>query len=563
MIRVTQEGDIAIFNLDKFLGQDRFRDYQGAVAGCRYDPERQVYYAPVARVMPMLQRLKSAGFTQADVKLDPNLRKSLEALVLHRRRDLLGAEGRADEIDRRMKEKGIALYPFQREGVRFLAGRRAALLADDMGLGKTVQALAAAPDGAPVLVMGLSVAKGVWVREAKQWRSELRPTALSGRSSFHWPKKNELVAINFDILPPSMVSVDRDGRDVHLFNVAEYGRPASGTVMVVDEAQYLKSSRSERSIRARAIAEEVRNVGGRVWLLTGTPIMNKPPELWNMLRVADLEREAFESWKKFLELFGGYKDGYGQTHWSTKPDESVPARLQRVMLRRTKEGVLPDLPQKTTNVLEVEVKESERAELDKIAFTLRGWCDTSDPYAVYEMTKRERIVFDTIAKLRSLLAVLKIPAMIEFIESHESTNEPLIVMSAHLEPLKALRKRDGWAVIDGSVPAMERTAIEEKFQRGELLGVACSIRAAGTALTLTRAANVLFIDESWTPSENEQAEDRLCRIGQKRGVLVTRMFVDHELDKHVLRVLGRKEKLIQRTLGEVTEREHEGEDHDE
>jgi SNF2 family DNA or RNA helicase len=558
MIRVTQEGNVAIFSLDKFLGKERFALYQGALAGCRYDAVRQASYASIVRVLPMLQRLKAAGFQQSEVSLDPTLRKSLEALVLHRRRDLLGADLRADVIDQRMQAKGLSLYPFQREGVRFLTGRRAALLADDMGTGKTVQTLAAIPDDAPVLVIAMSVAKGVWRRETLAWRSDLRPTILNGRSSFRWPEKGELIATNFDILPSTVLrDKTQDGREVSSFDLDRYGFPPEGIVMVVDEAQYLKSSRSERSIRARAIAEEVRNANGYVWLLTGTPMMNTPPELWNMLRVAELERECFESWKKFEELFGAYKDAYGGTHWSPNPHESVPERLRRVMLRRTKEEVLPELPEKRTAILEVEVTENDRAELDKIQFQLSGWCDVTDPYAVFEATRRERVVLDTVSKLRVLLAALKTPAMLEIASDYEKAKEPLIVMSAHLEPLKAMKKREGWRVIDGSVASGERTEIEEKFQRGELLGVACSIRAAGTALTLTRAANVLFVDESWTPAENEQAEDRLCRLGQKRGVVVTRLFVDHELDRHVLRTLGRKERLISRTLGENREEERE------
>jgi hypothetical protein len=297
--------------------------------------------------------------------------------------------------------------------------------------GKSIQTLAAAPDNAAVLVIGPSVAKGVWLSEAAKWRPDLKASSLSGRQSFRWPEPGELIATNFDILPPAHSVPQMNGQREYTFDASNFGVPHRSTVLVIDEAQKVKGSRAERSIRTRAISRAVRDVDGRVWLLTGTPLENVPPEIWNILKVADLEREAFESWKKFFELFGGYKDKYGGTHWSTNPDPSVPDRLKRVMLRRTKEQVLPDLPPKTVRILEVEVGDKERLELDKIAYTLGGWGDITDPYVLLELTRRERVVFDTVARLRSILAMAKVPAMEDLIEENENSAEALIVMSAH------------------------------------------------------------------------------------------------------------------------------------
>jgi SNF2 family DNA or RNA helicase len=348
---------------------------------------------------------------------------------------------------------------------------------------------------------------------------------------------------NYDILPT-----------LDAIKALDFAPP--GIVLVFDEAHRLKGSKSQRTERSRLIAQRARDAWGRVWLLTGTPIENKPPELWNVLKVADIEREAFESWKKFVELFGGYKDKYNGMHWSEHPDPSVPVRLQRVMLRHRRVDVLPDLPPTMFQNLEVSITEKMRVELDKLVFRLSDFCDVTDPYAILEATRHEKVAFETVGNIRSLLALAKTPSMLEYIEEFEEAREPVIIMSAHLAPLKALRGRDGWNILDGSTKSSDRTDMEERFQRGELLGLACSIRAAGVALTLTRSAQVVFVDESWTPSENEQATDRVRRIGQTRGVVVTRLFADHNIDRHVLKVLGRKERLIARTLGEVKEETH-------
>jgi SNF2 family DNA or RNA helicase len=122
---------------------------------------------------------------------------------------------------------------------------------------------------------------------------------------------------------------------------------------------------------------------------------------------------------------------------------------------------------------------------------------------------------------------------------------PLVVFSAHVEPVRSLGSREGWAFIDGSTSATDRLRIEEEFQAGKLRGVAMSIKAAGVAITLTRAWKALFVDMDWTPAGNAQAEDRLCRIGQGSGkVEIVQMASDHPLDLRVLELLREKARVI-------------------
>lgn len=550
-IFVTQEASEAVFTLEhSFTDGRRWDQYKECLDGAQVGQTRS--FAPVSRALTICKRLKAAGFK---LDLSPAIVASLEALVCADLKEEQDAKERLALVHKGLSEMGLELFPYQAEGVEWLAQKRAALLSDEPGLGKTIQALTALPYRSPTLVVSPAVAKGVWRREAQKWRPDLEPQILSGKDSFRWPGPGEIVVTSYNLLPGITEQNLRD----HRFPSLPPGVPKNLSV-VFDEAHYLKTPDSQRTRAALAFAEQAFASQGRVWLLTGTPLLNEPPELYTLLSVAGLAVEAFGRYSTFFELFHGKripmgKLGVEKTVWG-KPDDSVPERLARVMLRRMKRDVLPQLPEKIIEVLEVGVDADYMRELDKIAFSLttEDGVSISDPMAIFEATRTSRVAFERVAQLRKLVALAKIPAALAFADEMEEQGEKLVVMSAHLEPLKAFAKRKGWGVIQGSTPAHERTALEDRFQRGELSGLACSIKAAGVALTLTAAARMLFVDESWTPSENVQAEDRIVRLGQRRGVIVTRLFCDHELDKHVLRVLHRKEVLISRVVDAAARR---------
>lgn len=433
------------------------------------------------------------------------------------------------------------LYPFQRTGVAWLAGRHAALLADDMGLGKTAQALLALPEGAALLVVCPAVAKGVWLREALQWRPEMEPTVLSGRGNFAWPAPGQMIIVNYDILPADAL--------------AEHGPPAPGTVVVADEAQAVKSTKSQRAKRFRKISRAVRNAHGRIWLLTATPLLNRPPELWALL-MAMGSQAVMGGWKDFCRLMGAKtKTIYGRGRrritimdWDTaRPLPEVATRLRTVMLRRLKSEVLVDLPPKRHRELVVSDLDSATR---KAAQGLMSFLE--DRGLHLEECQLDHIVkavpFEEMSRVRKLLAAAKIPAMLALVEQHEDADEPLVVFSAHRPPIDALADRPGWAVITGDTPPEERTRIETAFQAGRLLGVGATIKAGGVALTLTRATNALFVDRDFTPALNDQAEDRVYRIGQRQPVLITELVADHPLDKRVAKLLAQKRALISATV---------------
>jgi SWI/SNF-related matrix-associated actin-dependent regulator of chromatin subfamily A-like protein 1 len=475
-----------------------------SMPGARWDPEARCWWVSVAQ--KDRRRLLEVA-DQLGLEVAPSLR-----------------DQGVSEAARRAWAAG--LYPFQVEGVDWLAGRPRALLADEMGLGKSAQALLALPEGAAALVVCPASLKYTWREEARRWRPDLQPAVLEGKGAFHLPRPGEVVVANYEILPASL-----EGG----VGVAQgFQTEAAGVHLIVDEAHKVKNHKAARTRRVRGLAGQTRTA----WGLTGTPLLNRPPDLWGVLDCLGLAREAFGSWPRFCRLFGVRENFWGGLEWG-EPAPEVSGLLRRVMLRRRRQEVLPQLPAKQYRTVVVTLDQLLGRDLDGL------WKDW-EPW----MTERGELPpFDHFSTVREHLARARIPAMLELVEEYEEQGVPLVVFSAHRAPVEALRGRKGWGVITGEMPPAERQAAVEAFQAGRLKGVGLTIQAGGTGLTLTRAWTALFVDQDWAPANNAQAEDRLARIGQQASkVLIIRLVSDHALDRRVLQILDRKQGLIQKAV---------------
>jgi hypothetical protein len=432
----------------------------------------------------------------------------------------------------------------------------------------------------------------------------LTPIALD-KQTFHIPSAPHVGMISYDSLPFDVTS-------------------RAGMTLIADEAHYLKSARARRTQIFRLLSARVQKLLGRVWLLTGTPLLNRPQELWAILHAADLAYKCFGSWEHFVELFGGVPAGKkgkwetqeceeckgrglvnvveplclrgkhselapgawcGECKWRKPVDQAlmggpepcktckgkgerkvfvedpegtagsqgyvwtmaspeVGRRLQTVMLRRKRADVLPDLPVKTWGILPAVLSKSALKECAAFSDLFREG-ETSE-----ELYKRlsEQATFERISALMEKLSVAKIPSLLEHVSQFEEEEEPLVVFSAHRRPIEALAGRKGWTTILGDDSASSRASKVSGFMAGKYLGIAGTIGALGTSVTLTRARVCLFVSRRWTPAENAQAEDRVCRIGQDRGVLIYDLVSPHALDVRVSEVLAEKTRLVASVL---------------
>lgn len=541
-VYLAREGESALVFPRTRLG-DSFGAYRAAIDGARWDPARRLNVAPLDKVSGILKRLREAGFA---VELEEPLREILEKMSAQEWLDRQAAEERLDAIDKDIKKRTNgkrALKPYQRVGVAWLLARFGALLADDMGLGKTLQALAAIPVGAPVLVVCPASVKGSWRKEVHTWRPSLPIAVLDGRANFRWPRRGEIVVVNYEILPSDIHArgcVDRwcSGCSVFLKGVPE------GLVLISDEAHMLKNAKSKRTRAFRALSGAVRKYQGRTWLLTATPVLNKLPELWAILQAAGIAQEAFGSWKQFAELCGAKKGKFGM-EWDGQPSPEIAERLERVMLRRKKSEVAKDLPPKTHQIVNVSIDEETIELCDK---ALSGISPAEFEELLQAGSGQKAIPFDRVSSIRAALAAAKIPAMLDAVKEYEEAEEPLVVFSAHRAPIECFERRAGWGVIMGDVSTSEREQIIAKFQKGELRGIAATIKAAGTGVTLHKATNMLFVDREWSPKINAQAEDRIHRLGQDNACFYKLLVANHRLDERMTEILLEKQLLIEATV---------------
>lgn len=447
-----------------------------------------------------------------------------------------------------IESKGM--YPYQKEGSKFISLKDKCLLGDEMGLGKSVQALMSIPKSSPVLIICRAGLKYNWYDEILKWRDDLIPTVLSGKGNFFWPINNEAIIVNHDILPDFFTPPDKkksDSSNVYLERIKEFRRnltksnpEASSTYLIVDEAHDFKNYKTQRSKKVKEICRCVKKVVG----LTGSPLTNKPQELYGVFDVLGIAGETFGSFTNFKNLFNAHeqvvnKHGQKVTVWG-KPKEIVPELLKRSMLRRLRKEVLPELPLKTYTNLLLDINDEKLKK--KLDGFWEDWKDELDSTSVLPP-------FSCFSEIRKEISKSRIPQMLEYVEESEDQKIPLVVFSSHLAPLDNLLTRPGWAVISGDTPSEDRQKIVRAFQCNKLKGVGVSIRAGGVGITLTNAWKALFVDLDWSPASNWQAEDRIARIGQKSNkVEIVRMLSNHPLDIHVHRLLSDKIKIIQASV---------------
>lgn len=549
-IAVTADGADGIrVAPERFLGGS-FTLYTTATraAGCRYDATRKCQIAPVKALAAVVRELRAAGFNPV-VGVDLCLRAEDERRVVAEQ--AAAKTESLDALEADLATRGLKLFPFQREGVAYLAARRQAALFDEMGVGKTIQALMAIPAGAPVVVVCPTSVKGVWQMEAAKWRPDLKVTLLAGKGKFRWPAPGEMVVLNPEVLPRTTtgtIDTGRQGKIVH----PDYGCPQRETITIWDEALLFKNGKAQRTAKARCVAHAARQVGGRAWVLTGTPLGNKPPDLWSVLMLPGLATAAFGSWLDFTRCMGGSATGFGGSlEWNGKIDASVPDRLRRVSLRRDIDAVMPDLPEVTSRMLVVGRDDFPREALEVCDEVVRQLAaEGIDLEAAVEIVEGSKagLIFSMMSRARSALSAAKLKYVIEMVEDYEEAEEPVVVFSCNLAALHVLAQREGWGQITGSDDAADRTETVRRFQAGELRGLAVSILAGGIGITLTRAHTAIIVQPEWNPGANRQAIQRLRRYGQKSAVQVTRLVAPHALDARITEILTEKEGRLESSV---------------
>jgi SWI/SNF-related matrix-associated actin-dependent regulator 1 of chromatin subfamily A len=425
------------------------------------------------------------------------------------------------------------LFPHQIEGVAFLLGRRRAILADDMGLGKSRQAIVALKHlntTGPFLVVCPASVKRNWAREIAI-AAPGASTHVIERST-QLPSEHEWVIVNYDVL------------DKHIATLGGNGWAG----LVFDEAHYLKNHRSTRSRLARQLADRAKAHAGAqpaVYLLTGTPLTNRPRDLFVLLQLVGhpLGRSFLSFAKRYC---AAERNDYGWETRGASNIEELTVQLHGVMLRRSKDEVL-SLPPKIRTWLPVEVpKGTGVRDMRKVIELLVGEDDLAPGSSIDKNRLRGRLLH-AVTRARQALATAKVKSTIDLVNGAVDQGEKVIVFSCFEEPVQQIVEafRGSAVLLTGETPAEKRQTMVDRFQEDERIRVfVANIIAGGIGNNLTAATQVVFNDLDWVPANHWQAEDRAYRIGQSRTVNVTYMVAADTIDDFVQSVLARKAGLV-------------------
>jgi SWI/SNF-related matrix-associated actin-dependent regulator 1 of chromatin subfamily A len=428
---------------------------------------------------------------------------------------------------------GLAYLPYQVEGIEFARNRSSVLFGDEMGLGKTIEAIGYInihPEIQSVLVVCPATLKFNWKIEMETWLT--RPVA-------------HLVITNYDQL--HKLSME------HMYDLC-----------ILDEGTYIKNRSAKRSRLCRRIRAM------RKLLLTGTPILNRPIELWHLLHWLKPLEWPLNSYMKFaLRYCGAYRGTWGWVMDGATHLDELREELKGVMIRRLKEDVMQDLPAKRKAVIELP-NEGISKELWKELYDANQKVKAIESTWAGDIVKMEdkiRVAWDEMAELRHKVGLAKVGMAVELITDAVEAGEKVVVFAHHREVIDCLRSylaKYNAVVVHGGVSLANRQLAVDLFQAEDTCRVFIGqIQAAGVGITLTASSHVVFVEMDWTPGIMVQAEDRCHRIGQKESVLVQYLALQGSLDARMAKTLLRKQKIVDQVLKSTTEERKEIEEMDE
>jgi hypothetical protein len=479
---------------------------------------------PAIHADPFCVPSLDAFLAEHGVWVDPAALELLQEIrERHARSAGVVALSAAREDDLEIPGLGGQLKPFQRAGVSYLLSQRRAFLADEQGLGKTIQAIAAleADDAYPAIIVCPASLKLNWLAELAGWIPH-RTVEVLGAGAAGAASHAQVIVVNYDIVARRMAALCA----------------VKARALVLDESHYCKNARAKRT---RAVARLASNIApdGLVLALTGTPVMNNPPELVSQLRILGRLGD-FGSGAAFSRRFSG-PDAHVRLHWHLRA---------RCFARRLKSEVLTQLPAKTRSIVPIELDnqpEYSLAERDVLAWLRSQPLDLRELNAkVAAALRAERLV--RLNALKLLAARGKLQAALAWIHDFLSTGERLVVFARHREIQRAVLERyPGAAHILGCDSPRERDQAVRAFQQQTATApqlIVCSMEVAAQGLTLTRASNVAFLELDWTPARHDQAEDRCHRIGQKDAVNAYYLLAADTIDETIARLLEQKRAVI-------------------
>lgn len=467
----------------------------------------------------------------------------------------------------------LQLYPFQQESVDKLEKVPAVLIGDDMGLGKTVQAIALDKrkremygptfrrSGKPLtlVVAPLSVL-GVWRSHFKEWQPTLEVLQLNPKDRPGFIRSFKEGKADVYLCHWESLRLMPELQDIQWFHV------------IADEAHRAKNRKSQQTMALKKIHTSHKAA------LSGTPADNRPDDFWSILNW--LYSRTWSSYWRFFNYHVIVKHhneigscGCPRTHKRPYKEiigcehvDELMDQIRPYYVRRLKEEVIKDLPDKYYSTIEVDLTPLQQRSYDDMRKTMLAWVGRHEdepvaaPVVIAQLTRLQQFAcaYAKVDTNTNKLALTDPSSKLDAVEELilDNPNDQFVVFAQSKQVVNLLANRL-WkhkvptSVLTGDVPHGDRAGLISDFQSERTRVFTGTIAAGGEGITLTSASTVVFVDRAWSPSKNRQAEDRLHRIGQKNSVQVIDIVARGTIDRGRNQQIAMKWDHIRQILGDV------------
>lgn len=425
----------------------------------------------------------------------------------------------------------------QKEAIIRLLQNDKFLLLDSPGLGKTTTTIISAMESnvKKILIVCPASLKLNWKKEIEFFDKEENITIVNKEWS-----SNKWTIINYDLLgkynsllkqTKKKKNSEKDIKDIIINEKFD--------LIIADEAHYAKSKSALRTKHFKKISKTI----PKRWLLTGTPITNRPIDLFSLLEI--VEHPLSKNYESFTRQYCDAKIMFIRGRRIIKADGAsnlaeLNRRLQPISIRRRKEDVL-NLPDKIISPVYIEMDDKDKKNYEK----------SVEEYILNRLSQGVNISYNNklveLAVLRRWVAENKIPYTKEIIDSALESDKKVIIFTCYTSVVENLQNhyKDKCVILHGATTQKDRQKAVDEFQNNPDVKVFIgNTVAAGVGITLTKAEVVIIQDLDFTPANNLQAIDRGYRIGQTKDVLVYFPLFDDTVDTIIYKVLNKKQNII-------------------
>lgn len=344
--------------------------------------------------------------------------------------------------------------------------------------------------------------------------------------------------------------------------------------LIGDEIHKLKDPKSQRGMVGKAMSDAVENVLG----LTGTPMLNRPMEVWNIANCVNPKvfPSSFEFGKRYAN---GHQTRFGWDFSGSSNLDELDEKLRTtIMIRRMKSQVLKELPAKIRITVPMalenlgDYEDESEDPIKKLQLLKKEWEEWKE--ALSGLTEEERAKFisehaekaarankltglliDGIEEVKQAAVRAKFSECVKFIIDLREAYGKVIIFLSHYEFIDKMveelqKNKLSVGTIDGRVPMGDRDGIKNAFQEGDTQLLVCGIRAASEGLTLTASHTVVFVELDWNPSQHYQCEDRVHRIGQTVQPTMYYLVAIGTIEEQIAKMIDSKREVVNAALGE-------------